>query len=451
MVGVHCDGVSYTTTIRAGGSKAVLVASMNVISATSDKKKNLRQPLFVVRKGRLCDCGCGGYCSLQEIFGVISWSMQCLLRGRSPSSRHDGSAWTREDLEHRMPRDQDIPQAALTQIRGDWEWLESCFRIRSVNAQIFCWMCDTTTSPGPNCYHDFTPTAAHRATAITHEQYITACAVEGQSPSTILRSPGARMDYLAVDSMHAADLGCFQDALGSLFYLEIDNKQWHRNRGLGMVSLNAMLNQFYDANAHHKDFSKVTPLTVQQIITAVPGHPLLKAKAAQTRQLAEFGLVLANRHLHGSGPDKPAFRFRHTHRLAARTQEHLAHLVHLFEGMVEYTQACAAKPFEIEPCRQGMYKFLTSLESLHVMWREGLDLEQQRHQPFHVRPKAHMLQHLVEDKLLLWGSPSNFWCYRDEDYVGAVKTIASKTKHPKTLEKRVAEKLMILAGLNSLA
>ena len=243
MVGVHCDGVSYTTTIRAGGSKAVLVASMNVISATCDKKKKLKQPLFVVRKGRLCDCGCGGYCSLQEIFGVISWSMQCLLRGRSPSSRHDGSAWTREDLEHRMPRDQDIPQAALTQIRGDWEWLESCFRIRSVNAQICCWMCDTTKSPGPNCFHDFTPTAAHRATAITHEQYITACAVEGQSPSTILRSPGARMDYLAVDSMHAADLGCFQDALGSLFYLEIDNKQLHRNRGLGMVSLNAVLKQ----------------------------------------------------------------------------------------------------------------------------------------------------------------------------------------------------------------
>ena len=75
-----------------------------------------------------------------------------------------------------------------------------------------------------------------------------------------------------------------------------------------------------------------------------------------------------------------------------------------------------------------------------------IPLAQQKRLLFHVRPKAHVLQHLVEDKLWLWGSPSQFWCYRDEDYVGAVKTIAAKTKHPHTLEERISEKLMILSG-----
>ena len=59
-----------------------------------------------------------------------------------------------------------------------------------------------------------------------------------------------------------------------------------------------------------------------------------------------------------------------------------------------------------------------------------------------------MLQHLASDKILLWGSPQHSWCYRDEDYVGAVKNIAAKTKYPTTLEKRVTEKLILLAALN---
>jgi hypothetical protein len=42
-----------------------------------------------------------------------------------------------------------------------------------------------------------------------------------------------------------------------------------------------------------------------------------------------------------------------------------------------------------------------------------------------------------------------FWCYRDEDYVGAVKTIAAKSKHPATIEPRIVEKLMLLSGLNA--
>jgi hypothetical protein len=68
-----------------------------------------------------------------------------------------------------------------------------------------------------------------------------------------------------------------------------------------------------------------------------------------------------------------------------------------------------------------------------------------------MRPKAHALHHLIEDKLRLWGSPSRFWNYRDEDYVGAIKVIAAKTKHPFTLERRIADKLMLLAGLDASA
>ena len=116
--------------------------------------------------------------------------------------------------------------------------------------------------------------------------------------------------------------------------------------------------------------------------------------------------------------------------------------------MVLYMSSCV-EPFSPAGCREGMYRFLQAMESLNTLWRVGLDAADAAKQPFHLRPKAHVLQHLVMDKLSLWGSPSQCWCYRDEDFVGAVKRLAAKTKHPPTLEKRVYEKLMLLAGLHS--
>ena len=59
------------------------------------------------------------------------------------------------------------------------------------------------------------------------------------------------------------------------------------------------------------------------------------------------------------------------------------------------------------------------------------------------------MQHMVQDTVPMYGNPSSFWCYGDEDFVGVVKNIARKTVHPLTIEKRVLEKLMILEGLRA--
>ena len=92
-------------------------------------------------------------------------------------------------------------------------------------------------------YSDFSPTAAHRSSLITHEQYMAACIREGSQPSHLFRSPGFSLDYLIVDVMHAGDLGTFQDSVGSLLYLEITNKQWFRNRRVGLACLNKSLDE----------------------------------------------------------------------------------------------------------------------------------------------------------------------------------------------------------------
>ncbi len=94
-----------------------------------------------------------------------------------------------------------------------------------------------------------------------------------------------------------------------------------------------------------------------------------------------------------------------------------------------------------------MYQYLEALAKLNRMFRFGVPAERQARQPFHMRPKSHASQHLVEDKIKLFGSPKQFWCYLDEDHIGFLKTIAAKTRHPHTLEKRMMEKLRILSGL----
>ena len=96
-----------------------------------------------------------------------------------------------------------------------------------------------------------------------------------------------------------------------------------------------------------------------------------------------------------------------------------------------------------------MLLFLRSLVELNLLWRQDLPPEQRRCQPYHVRPKAHLLQHLVLDQLALHGSPSDCWCYLDESFVGDIKGIASGTKDPRTIETRIGQKLTLLAGVEA--
>jgi hypothetical protein len=347
-------------------------------------------------------------------------------------------------LEGRMPGGIPIPVGGLMQVRGDWQWLVDCFRLRWFTADFFCWQCDASKHRDHELYFgDFRPTARHRGTRITQAEYFMRVQAEGQDPSTLFKSPGMEIDYLIVDSMHAGDLGVFADIIGSVLWLEISTKSWHKSVDEGMARLNADLKKYNAAN-QHLGLSSVFPLTVSQLKGRGDKHHSLKAKAAQCRHLAEFTLIIANRHKHGTNR-RPPFRF--VGRLRGHEDDHLSNMVSMCEGLCAYHRSCRAQPFDAEACKSAMYRCLHGLEVLHDLWRQDIPEAEHKYQPFTTKPKAHELQHMVEDKLPLWGSPSTFWCYRDEDFIGVVKIIAAKSCHPATLERRVIEKLLILANL----
>ena len=442
-IGLHGDGVTYTRTIRAGATKSVYAISFNYL--VGSPKQRSRRFLFAnFRKAGVCDCGCSGFHTFDAAYAVLAWSTQCLRDGVAPNCRHDGTPWSDLDRRRRLPAGTRIPLAALLQVRGDWDWFVQSLRLRHVSSERFCFLCDATHM-GPMSYRRFSPDALHRTTLTTHNAFLLGCAGARVNPSELFGCPGLEIDkHFALDSMHAGDLGAFQDTLGSLFWVECTNKQWHRTNNLGLRDLNLQLGHYYRANPN---YAKVV-MSWQQI-RGGDGYPTLKAKAAQTRQAAHFGLFLAVLHARGA-KGRPAFAFRASSRLAPYSAEYRRLVVACLQGLVDYLDACEDEEnFDADECRRGMFAYLSAMQDLHALWRRHLGVEDHGSQPWHIRPKCHLLQHLVQDQLDRWGSPRRFWCYMDEDYMGDIKNIAAKSTHPKTLESTVMKKVQLGSGIRA--
>ena len=259
--------------------------------------------------------------------------------------------------------------------------------------------------------------------------------------SNIFGCPGLELRNFAVDQMHSGELGPLLDALGSLLWVEVTTKMWHRTKNAGLRAINSELELYYSAN---KAYSPLR-LSMTQLKSKTTPYPILKAKAAQAKHLCKFGLVLAHKQAGALG--RRGFEWRPSHRLHNRGHEYRTLIVQLFAAIVTYYDACDADEFVADRCIQPMYVFLQTMVQLHDLWCSGLNPDLAKYQPFHNRPKMHMLQHLVEDQLQLFGAPRNSSCYLDENFIGVLKLICGRSKHPKTIERVAMEKIRLGAGV----
>ena len=129
----------------------------------------------------------------------------------------------------------------------------------------------------------------------------------------------------------------------------------------------------------------------------------------------------------------------------------LSLIVDLFEGICGYYTACDAIPFQKKPCADGMHQFLRAMDQLNALFCTGLAEgdETRNKMPFHNRPKMHMLEHMVDEQIDLWGTPRNFNCYMDESFIGKIKLICAMSKHPASIERVVMQKCRLLAGVEA--
>jgi hypothetical protein len=244
--------------------------------------------------------------------------------------------------------------------------------------------------------------------------------------------------------MHAAHLGTFADAMGSLFYTELHHRTWYRNKDAGLEALNNMLKDYYRANAN-MGLTPLGPLVYSQIYSDRTGFPFLKAKAAQAKHVSLFCLLLAQRHAVGNAEYVP-FAFSARHPLAGQEARYGKLVIDVFQGMHDFNTSCSTVPFDEDRCRDAMLLYLASFGELHRMFKAAFP--GRKNVPWHCRPKAHESQHLVQDQLSRFGSPALTWCFRDEDFIGIVKCIARRSLHPATIELVCLNKLRLFAALD---
>eukprot|EP00959_Pyramimonas_sp_CCMP1952_P454656 9470244-Pyramimonas_sp.AAC.1 len=78
-----------------------------------------RHLVGLIRKSRMCACGCKGWCSLCPIFMFLTWSFRAGMEAIRPTRRWDDQPFSVDDPHQEKPNA--LPCViALAQIKGDW-------------------------------------------------------------------------------------------------------------------------------------------------------------------------------------------------------------------------------------------------------------------------------------------------------------------------------------------
>ena len=118
-------------------TESVEVVSMN-LPGQDGQWGPLRIPLVAISKKDV------GPNTMDDLMGVIAWSLRYLAAGVWPSSRHDGSALDGKRLNKKGSLG---IRGALVEVRGDWLFFADVFKFPRHNSKAgCCWRCHTTPS-----------------------------------------------------------------------------------------------------------------------------------------------------------------------------------------------------------------------------------------------------------------------------------------------------------------
>ena len=251
--------------------------------------------LCAFSKKSLCACGCGGRCTLDGIWRVLSWSFTCLLNRRWPSVRDDmmpfDSSEFEGDRERSILAGGDLAVGGgVVQKRGDWSWLKNGIGMvgwgdRDASGEVrCCFKCDASIA-GRHPYDDFSDGASWRDTILTHEIFMQRVLAMGLYLSGVFSLPGFIVTYISGDLMHTGELGVLQHMLGACLW------EWFQSVG-GIVTkpkptLDMMLSFIRTASKSLRQerlpFNTLTLGMIKGKKTS--SSPKLKAKASEASRL----------------------------------------------------------------------------------------------------------------------------------------------------------------------
>jgi hypothetical protein len=235
--------------------------------------------------------------TLPDLYRAVAWSFKAAVNGLWPESTHEGEPLCPTHGQNRYKKrgqSLGILRLGLARVTGDWKFLKETYHLRNYSTHACCHRCLANKNPdeGP-LYTDVGPTAAWRATATSHMEFMEEQEASGhRSPLTDI--PGWRLEMVKTDLMHNMCLGSAQHLIGSVIVQLVQEGHWGPPRGRWKECLLSGFKRFRTWKRDHKlQCSKHRWSRSGLTWTSARVYPCLKAKAHNTRILLAWTHVEA--------------------------------------------------------------------------------------------------------------------------------------------------------------
>ena len=238
-LGVHGDGVPHQ---KAG--------TIECLSWNTCANPDAERTLFTaVEKRFLCKCGCAGRHTINAILEIKCWSRCCLANAAYPSSRHDGGEWLKSDKE-RAQYNGPLPRALLMQVRAGWAWYKQIFNFPCWSNFAICWRC--MADKDKFNWQDVSANARWRKTRLTDREFFRRQRAQGIDPCPLFSLPGFVLEMVAIDVLHALDLGFSQNVIANVLWEFLELFAGGANRAARLETLFALLKKTLPRDGYAK-------------------------------------------------------------------------------------------------------------------------------------------------------------------------------------------------------
>ena len=401
-IGIHGDAGSFSK------QDSLMVLSWNSVLGSGTTRYK-RFVITFIRKSVYTKA------TLDRIMEIVAWSFNTMAKGTPPAFD-----WSGRPLPSSSSSSTTLAgpyTGVLCQVRGDWQFYGELFGFPAWNGALrMCWMCRASSTLRHLAFTDFGPGAEWRDTRFTDESWRRYMRGMGYPiPVLLALVIGLLLECIQVDALHAIDLGFGSHVIANTFWHTIKRHCWGKpNQDANAEALNADMVAWSKAN--HVSTRVQGKLTKERIrSTSDSGYPKLKVKGAACRHLAPYSLELAKRWQRMEGPHAT------DDALIVGINQLLVRMFHIFHTSSQFfTQPIKDELFRIGIQLPQMYGILYAKAAA-----AGLKL-------WKATPKLHLVQELLCFTCQVWGNPSYYWTYCDEDLVGFMIEIAESC-HPASM------------------
>ena len=278
IIGLHSDGVP----MQKSG------ATIECQSFNFPNSPQMERLLWcVLEKQYFCKCGCSGRHTMDKIYELFVWMCEQFNLGIFPSTRHDKEPWKKSDKWRAQMAGKFMGfTGSVGQLRSDWLGLKQVFSFGGWNANRMCFKCRATQPGGEAPYDDVSPSALWRAMRLSMNALAADLRLKGLDLSPVFSLPGFLLEYIVIDVLHAVDLGCAADAVGSFFYDLVHGKHGFLDGSTALRRVQTLWAMIKTEYKKMKTPNRLQSLTLEMIVKKKKNSkPKLRAKGAEMRRL----------------------------------------------------------------------------------------------------------------------------------------------------------------------